>query len=524
MPKYGVAPGVYTASRAVADIPPRIVHNPRRRTLWAMPIEQTEEYSADIHALELNTDEIIKLNYNRGTWSRKELKKKERCPRCRRPRHFRKFDLDLALPPEPEDTQERNIDAGGVERPLNEDTKMVIDDLMHIIPPSLEALPERIFLRPGKGVYFAKYMRHEDIPVDISWSSGAFWPSGHGAWPQPGVLDISRAGPHMDFSDDPTTNPWGIYLKPGPDGTMQHHDTSSKNFRYTYLSKIETSNPFNSDLAYVVSEMSDEEHFEFEEIWTCCNEPGEAPGCVKHRKHAPDAWSRYVLEKYWQMHHTPQSVRAPRDAVVLDCEMGINVRGDQELIRVTLLDYYTGEVLIDALVDPNMELLHTNLRWSGVSFAMLNRARAKGKCLRGRMDALERICDFVGPKTTLIMHGGQNDLAALRWSHDKIIDTAQLEYRRVGDSGLRSLKVLAQRFLHSEIQNEKNGHDSLQDAFATRDLCDWYVRFLPREAKKDKKSYPLCFDIPPWRESKEVKEQHRRAEAVLIRELCRIEL
>ena len=39
-----------------------------------------------------------------------------------------------------------------------------------------------------------------------------------------------------------------------------------------------------------------------------------------------------------------------RAAVALDCEMGISDEGERELIRISMIDYFTGEVLDNSLV------------------------------------------------------------------------------------------------------------------------------------------------------------------------------
>ena len=40
--------------------------------------------------------------------------------------------------------------------------------------------------------------------------------------------------------------------------------------------------------------------------------------------------------------------------------MGTAFDGDSELIRLTLIDYFSGETLIDSLVYPDVAMLHFN--------------------------------------------------------------------------------------------------------------------------------------------------------------------
>lgn len=218
------------------------------------------------------------------------------------------------------------------------------------------------------------------------------------------------------------------------------------------------------------------------------------------------------------MHETPWSVRFSRDAVVMDCEMGINYRGEQELIRVSMLDYYSGEILIDSLVYPTVDMLHLNTRWSGVTWPMLKHAKRTGQCVFGRTEALERIFDFVGPTTTLILHGGRGDMSALRWVHRRIIDIQYLEKRRCGGVGSPcSLKELAKRHLGRTIQNGF-GHDSVEDAIATRDLCHFYAQKFDSEGYALVDCYPIgrrCFPEPDQFKREFIREWY---------ELCHIEI
>lgn len=203
------------------------------------------------------------------------------------------------------------------------------------------------------------------------------------------------------------------------------------------------------------------------------------------------------LEREWTLYATPAyySTRYPRKAVALDCEMGVSVYGEPELVRISLVDFFTGEILIDSLVYPRVRLLHLNTRYSGVTRGMLEGARQRNQCIRGGRDgAREQVWRYVGQETIVVVHGGSSDLLALRWKHERIIDTFVVEGRRrqkqqqqqttasaAGETaeaamGGRSLKHLAEAMLGVSIQRGRQGHDSVEDAMARRWLVDWYVR------------------------------------------------
>lgn len=107
------------------------------------------------------------------------------------------------------------------------------------------------------------------------------------------------------------------------------------------------------------------------------------------------------------------------------------------------------------------------------------RATAKQKmCLLGRDAAREELMKVVEPDTVVVVHGGNNDFSALRWSHMCVVDTFILEgYRGKIGSG-RSLKALCTGLLDISIQQGK-GHDNFEDAAACRELVHHWTLSIP---------------------------------------------
>jgi RNA exonuclease 1 len=167
-----------------------------------------------------------------------------------------------------------------------------------------------------------------------------------------------------------------------------------------------------------------------------------------------------------------------RKAVALDCEMGTARSGEIELIRLTLIDYFTGEKLIDSLVSPSVPMNHYNTRYSGVTAADMRSAERSGSCIRGRDAARSKVWKYVGPETVLIMHGGDGDLSVLRWIHSAVIDSCLLDRYAAPVEGGRSLKNLSLRRLGREIQKGR-GHCSFEDALACRELVHWHCCQIP---------------------------------------------
>lgn len=207
------------------------------------------------------------------------------------------------------------------------------------------------------------------------------------------------------------------------------------------------------------------------------------------------------LREYWTFHSTPSvppsrqrlgsdpknctkahrdflAARRVRAAVALDCEMGTALSGESEIIRITVVDFFNQEVLLDSLVQPSIPMKHYNTRFSGVTASDMRDAVRNRTCIFGRDMARQQVWRFVGPDTVIVVHGGHNDLSALRLIHPLIIDTFILESYGEAVVGGRSLKNLCLRRLGRVVQNGK-GHCSREDALACRELVHWLAKQIP---------------------------------------------
>lgn len=254
-----------------------------------------------------------------------------------------------------------------------------------------------------------------------------------------------------------------------------------------------------------------------------------APGCQSTDAHdIPTAITPATVARY-QIHSTPRQnthESVPKAvAVAIDCEMGQAADGNPELIRVTLVEYFSGAVLLDTLVWPDTPMAHFNTRWSGVSAAQMNAARRNKTCLFGVDAARAAVWTWVNDQTVVVGHDVKNDLAALRWAHGVVVDSMVLEgdarkapdaaaaeeggkassaiaardgafsaapeadfavgaddSKDKGKEGTKvdkpkapglNLKAVAKLLLDRDIQ--KGTHDSLEDALASRDIVHYRI-------------------------------------------------
>ncbi|KFA51198.1 hypothetical protein S40293_05072 [Stachybotrys chartarum IBT 40293] len=247
--------------------------------------------------------------------------------------------------------------------------------------------------------------------------------------------------------------------------------------------------------------------------WTCCNGHPRSKPCNHQLEHTARYYAPDELADTWRFYDTPERLPTERPAalaVSIDCEMGTAVSGDSEVIRVSVVDYYNGRVLLDKLVYPDVPMAHYNTSWSGVSFRDMSGARRARTCIFGRDNARRAVWELIGRETIVVGHACQNDLNALRMLHPLVVDTQIYENQKRAEAtrayemalerdGLlgeehfeapdekygMGLKDLAVKYLHRVIQTKGRGHDSVEDAMATRDILHVFVTEEIEQKKMD---------------------------------------
>ncbi|KAF2131499.1 hypothetical protein P153DRAFT_383600 [Dothidotthia symphoricarpi CBS 119687] len=178
--------------------------------------------------------------------------------------------------------------------------------------------------------------------------------------------------------------------------------------------------------------------------------------------------------------HNPQAPR--RGAVALDCEMvGVGVGVGKslcEVARISAIDCLSGEILIDTLVQPTQPVTDWRTKYSGITMKAMVAGVAENRVLKGWPEARAELWKYVDSHTVLVGQALNHDLEALRMQHWRVVDAGILAKDAVGAGVPRrwGLKTLCTEFLGIDIQNHGNrGHDSVEDAFAAREVVLWCI-------------------------------------------------
>jgi DNA polymerase III epsilon subunit-like protein len=152
------------------------------------------------------------------------------------------------------------------------------------------------------------------------------------------------------------------------------------------------------------------------------------------------------------------------------------------LIQLTAIDYFSGELLISALVKPTLDIRQWRTNIHGVSHGMIIQADRDGTALRDVSHARELLFAFMDKSTILVGHALHHDLNVLKIAHDSCVDSeilAKAAIKRPGQNTGTSLKKLCDSLIGLGVQTMAN-HSCLEDSFAAREAVI-YMTSHPEE-------------------------------------------
>lgn len=213
-------------------------------------------------------------------------------------------------------------------------------------------------------------------------------------------------------------------------------------------------------------------------VFPCCGESTTSTsfmrlGCKKAEHHVFKNDSYPELRKISDFLKT-SLIDGKENVLALDCEMAFTSKGF-EMVRLTIVDFFTSKTLFDQIVEPFGEVIDLNTLFSGIHSEDMDKAVPY-------LDVMDRILtsDLINRNSILIGHGLENDLNVMRIIHQKIIDTAILF--SVGRYKI-SLKNLTFETLSEKIQTGE--HDSSQDAIATMNVIKKKIGVSINQVKWD---------------------------------------
>lgn len=156
-----------------------------------------------------------------------------------------------------------------------------------------------------------------------------------------------------------------------------------------------------------------------------------------------------------------------------------------EPVRLGAVDYFTGEILIDAFIQPDKPVVDWRTKYSGVNAEIMREAHAQGKVMPDWQTARHALYDFVDDDTVIVGQALHHDLDVLRMIHTHIVDSCLLpKDAAAGINRTWSLKSLCSELFGIKVQNHgKKGHDPVEDCMATREIVLWMTG-KPEEFKK----------------------------------------
>ncbi|KAI0870626.1 ribonuclease H-like domain-containing protein [Hypoxylon argillaceum] len=212
---------------------------------------------------------------------------------------------------------------------------------------------------------------------------------------------------------------------------------------------------------------------------------------------------------------TPKRLEGPIRAVVVDCEMVSLAGGEQGLLKIAAVDFFTGDVVLHTIVDPGRKVTDWRKGITGFNKARLGEFKKKRKVISGWEAVRQELFNVTNSDTIFIGHALACDLRVLRIAPTRVVDSMLMLSRAVfGDVRTFqrhwSLKTAFKEFLNEEVQKTRGPHKPLEDALASRELVVQSIQSPERLARFGAHIRKNLADIEAAEQAKEDKKKEKR--------------
>lgn len=160
----------------------------------------------------------------------------------------------------------------------------------------------------------------------------------------------------------------------------------------------------------------------------------------------------------------------------IDCEMSFTAIG-MEVTNVSVVNLQ-GQLVYYSTIRPLSPIIDYNTRYSGITPQMMDEPGVKS------LPEVQRdLMAFIDSDTILVGHAIHNDLRALRFLHEKIVDTSVIFPHPLGLPYRMSLKTVVQKVLMRAAQTNETGHSSFEDS---RDCIEALMAKLRYDEENDR--------------------------------------
>lgn len=168
----------------------------------------------------------------------------------------------------------------------------------------------------------------------------------------------------------------------------------------------------------------------------------------------------------------------------------------REVVRLSAVDFLTGEILLNTLVLPTAKVIRWKSDITGITAETITEAKQRRGhgLLKGWKAARAELWRFINADTVLIGQSLHHDLEVLGMLHRRVVDSAILAAAAASGGGgptvtgarprTFGLKLMCRELLGVDVQCCGDGqvHDCLEDVLATRELVLWML-CNPRELR-----------------------------------------